>query len=570
MKSKTYVFSLVAVLSLLLVNVVNARGEDSREPIDPFWQGATVYFMMTDRFKNGNPANDRVLNRGQNGAVMRNFMGGDIQGITDKINDGYFSDLGVDVLWMTPLNEQIHGYWQDDWGDSYPFHGYWPKDWTSVDPNFGTEEQMREMIDAAHSKGIRVLADIILNHTGPKTELDKAWPDAWIRTRPLCDWKKHNFENTVRCALSPSLTDIRTESELPVTLPPFLLEKWEKEGRLMTELEELDSFFKRTRLPKAPKNYLIKWVTDWVRDYGIDGFRVDTAKHIEPAIWSVVKKEASSALSEWRLNHPDKMIDKKPFLMMGEVFEFGLDGFRYTPKGTSLYDYGDVQVDFYDYGFDSLINMSFASHASKPMPELFQLYADELRSDAFIGKGVLNYLVSHDDPEPYDRERKRPYEAALKLMLAPGAAQIYYGDELARPLFAKGAIGDAHWRVPMNWSDLHGSNTQALLRHWQKLGQFRQAHRSIAIGHHRELQAEPYIFARQLKDKNGLLTDSVLVALGLNLGEKQISVYGVYEDGSVLKDGYSGHTAVVENGKIAIKTDYSLLLLSEVDVVDKS
>jgi len=173
MKSKTYAFSLVAVLSLLLINVVNARGEDSREPIDPFWQGATVYFMMTDRFKNGNPANDRVLNRGQNGAVMRNFMGGDIQGITDKINDGYFSDLGVDVLWMTPLNEQIHGYWQDDWGDSYPFHGYWPKDWTSVDPNFGTEEQMREMIDAAHSKGIRVLADIILNHTGPKTELDK-------------------------------------------------------------------------------------------------------------------------------------------------------------------------------------------------------------------------------------------------------------------------------------------------------------------------------------------------------------------------------------------------------------
>lgn len=96
--------------------------------IDPFWNNATVYFMMTDRFNNGDSSNDNSLGRKPDGAVLRSFMGGDIKGITQKIESGYFTELGVDVIWMTPLNEQVHGIWEEDWGNSYPFHGYWPKD----------------------------------------------------------------------------------------------------------------------------------------------------------------------------------------------------------------------------------------------------------------------------------------------------------------------------------------------------------------------------------------------------------------------------------------------------------
>lgn len=548
------------LLTLSCSHISYGTGSQGRTAVDPFWQDAIIYFMMTDRFENANPDNDVTLGRAKNGAVMRNFMGGDIQGITQKIKEGYFSDLGVDVIWMTPLNEQIHGYWQDDWGDSYPFHGYWPKDWTAVDPNFGTESEMKEMIDAAHNKGLRVLADVIINHTGPKTESDPAWPDDWIRTEPLCDWKTHNFKNTVSCALSPSLTDIKTESDSNVELPRFLLDKWKSEGRLEQELGELERFFKRTKLPKAPKNYVVKWITDWVRDYGIDGFRVDTAKHVEPEIWSVVKREADLALSEWKAANPEKAIDDKRFFMMGEVFEFGLDGFRYTPKGTSLYNYGDQKVDFYAHGFDTLINMGFASHASKSMPELFQLYADELKSDAFVGKGVLNYVVSHDDPEPYDRDRKDAFNTALKLMLAPGAVQIYYGDELARPLYAEGAIGDAHWRIPMNWQDIDQPNTRALLIHWQKLGKFRQAHKAVGLGVHLELQRAPYVFTREVigEGKNS----RILVALDLDVGLKELPVFDVFENGDILKDHYSGKVLTVKGGAVSIDTEDSILLLS--------
>ena len=527
---------------------------------DPFWSNATVYFMLTDRFHNGETTNDLTLERGTNGAVLRNFMGGDIAGVTQKIREGYFNNLGVDVIWMTPVYEQIHGYWEDDWGDSYPFHGYWPLDWTAVDPNFGTEAQMQEMIDAAHDKGIRVLADVILNHTGPATKKDPAWPSDWIRTRPLCNWSIHNFENTVECALAPSLTDIKTESDVPVALPKFLLAKWKREGRLDQELAELDEFFSRTKLPRAPKNYIIKWITDWVRDHGIDGFRVDTAKHVEPELWRIVKQEGVTALEQWRDKNPTKALGNKPFFMLGEVYEFGLDGFKYTPKGTRKYDYGDRQVDFFDHGFDALINMGFASHARRPIQDLYALYSRELNSDMFAGKTVLNYLVSHDDPEPYDKDRKDPYEAAIKLLLAPGAAQIYYGDELARPLFAEGAIGDAHWRVPMNWVDLENQETKNLLLHWQKLGQFRKAYPAVGAGKHTQLQAEPFIFSRKLKQRG--FTSEVLVALGLPNGEKSIPLFDRFADGTKVKDHYSGNVMTVTNGAITLDTPFGITLLA--------
>ncbi len=199
----------------------NSSEEPKKQKIDPFWNNAIVYFMMTDRFANGDKKNDQVFDRKQDAAVLRNFMGGDIKGITNKINDGYFNALGVDVLWMTPLNEQVHGYWDEDWGRSYPFHGYWIKDWTNVDPNFGTESEMKNMIATAHANGIRVLADVVINHTGPKTKIDVAWPNDWVRTDPVCQW--HSYEHNVKCAVAPSIPDVLTESEEDTDLPEFLL-----------------------------------------------------------------------------------------------------------------------------------------------------------------------------------------------------------------------------------------------------------------------------------------------------------------------------------------------------------
>jgi alpha-amylase len=321
--------------------------------------------------------------------------------------------------------------------------------------------------------------------------------------------------------VASSIPDILTESEDNVELPKFILEKWKSEGRLEQELSELDDFFDRTKLNRAPKNYIVKWLTDWVREYGIDGFRVDTAKHVEAEIWQVLKTEASLAFKQWKAKNPALVIDDKDFFMVGEVMHFGVDGFKNTPKGTRNYDYGDEQVDFFDYGFDSLINMGFATHAAGSMEEIFSSYSTELNDGALTGVGVINYVVSHDDPEPYDKARKNPYETALKLMLAPGAVQIYYGDELARNLTIAGAMGDATWRSFMNWEDIAQQKTQNLLRHWQKLGTFRHDNLAVGAGIHKQHSEKPYVFSRS-HTVNGK-AEQVLVALEEKKGVKNVT-----------------------------------------------
>lgn len=517
---------------------------------DPFWNNATIYFMLPDRFHNGNPANDLSYGRKNDAAHLRGFDGGDLRGVIQKLEEGYFTDLGVDAIWMSPVIENVHGF---DEGDkrTYAFHGYWPKDWTTVDANFGTEEELAELIQVARSKGVRVLMDVIINHTGPVTSVDPQWPSDWVRTNPQCDWS--SFAQNVQCALTDNLPDILTESETPVELPPQLVEKWQREGRLDQEVAELDAFFERTGYPRAPKYYIVKWLTDWVREYGVDGFRVDTVKHVEPEIWALLKKEASLALEEWKANNPQQKLDDREFFMVGEVYHYGVNDF--ASSDGRLYDFGDRKVDFFNYGFDSLINMGFAAHAEQDMESIFSEYSSILHGGELDGVSVLNYIGSHDDHNSFDRERKQVKSAALKLMLAPGAAQIYYGDEIARPMIDEQAYGDASMRVPMDWNSIEQDKTSEILSHWQKLGQFRHSHLAVGAGVHQQLSEAPYIFTRTLD------SDRVMVALEMPQGEKSLSVEGVFAEGALVKDYYSGAEARVENGTLTFDTEFDTLLL---------
>ncbi|WP_236250468.1 alpha-amylase family glycosyl hydrolase [Microbulbifer sp. ALW1] len=526
---------------------------------DQFWNNATIYFMLPDRFHNGNPDNDLAYGRKNDAAYMRGFLGGDLRGVIQKLEEGYFTDLGVDAIWMSPIIENVHGF---DEGDkrTYAFHGYWPKDWTNVDENFGTEDELAELIQVARSKGVRILLDVIINHTGPVTSEDPLWPSDWVRTNPQCDWS--SFAQNVQCALTDNLPDILTESEKPVELPPQLTEKWQREGRLTQEVAELDAFFERTGYPRAPKYYIVKWLTDWVREYGVDGFRVDTVKHVEPEIWAVLKKEASIALEEWKANNPQEKLDDRGFFMVGEVFHYGVKDF--ASSDGRLYDFGDRKVDFFDYGFDSLINMGFAAHASQDMESIFSEYSSILHGGELEGVSVLNYLGSHDDHHSFDRERKQVKSAALKLMLAPGAAQIYYGDEIARPMIDEQAYGDASMRVPMDWSSIEQAKTSEILSHWQKLGQFRQSHVAVGAGVHKQLSEAPYIFSRTLDE------DRVLVALDMSVGEKSVNTGEVFAEGTLVKDYYSGAEARVENGSLTFDTEFDTLLLGAIESTELS
>jgi alpha-amylase len=547
-------------LSALAVSLALAAGAASAAPAaKPFiWENATVYFLLTDRFNNGDPHNDHAYGRADDAARLRGFMGGDLAGVTAKINDGYFNDLGVDAIWITPPTEQIHGATDEGSGKTYGFHGYWARDFTAIDANLGTEQDMRRLVDAAHAKGLRVLLDVVLNHTGPVTAQDPVWPAGWVRTGPNCTYK--DVKATRDCTLVENLPDIRTDSTANVALPPALVAKWKREGRYQREVKELDDFFRRTGYPRAPRYYLIKWQADWVRKYGFDGFRADTVKHVEPEAWKQLKKEASLAFDEWKRANPGKRLGDQPFYMTAEGYGYSIaNGRKFDVAGGEL-------VDFYNNGFDSMINFSMKSDAQQGYEKLFSDYSQALNGP-LKGKSVLNYVSSHDDGSPFDGLRQRPFETANKLLLAPGAAQVYYGDETARLLKVDGAEGDANLRSFMNWDELAANAQRTGYRvadvhdYWARLGRFRHAHVAVGAGVHQMIQANPYTFKRTY-DKDGVL-DRVVVALGLARDHAApILVAGVFTDGQAVHDWYTGEKAVVANGKVQFSVAAPVALIA--------
>lgn len=171
---KVLIYSFL-VLSALIPAIAGAENEFS-------WGNSTVYFVITDRFCNGDRTNDinygRIVDYGSDRLNAATFHGGDFKGLLKKAKEGYFRNLGVDVVWMTDIYEQIHG-WMSGSGavndfPHYGYHGYYPLDYTQIDKNFGTIDEFRELADTLHNQGIRIMLGANLNNPGYPTLLDAA------------------------------------------------------------------------------------------------------------------------------------------------------------------------------------------------------------------------------------------------------------------------------------------------------------------------------------------------------------------------------------------------------------
>lgn len=487
---------------------------DAPAPFD--WHNATVYFVLTDRFENGDPSNDQSYGRHKDGMEeIGTFHGGDLRGLTRKLD--YLQQLGVNALWISAPFEQIHGWVGGGTKGDFPhyaYHGYYTQDWTTLDANMGSEADLRALIDGAHQRGIRILFDVVMNHTGyatladmqeyqfgalylsgdelkktlgnrwtdwkptvgqswhsfndyinfsDKTAWEKWWGKAWIRT-DIGDYDNPGFDDlTMSLAFLP---DLKTESTIPSGLPVFYQHKAD------TRAKAIEGY--------TPRDYLIHWLSQWVRDYGVDGFRVDTAKHVELPAWQQLKTQASAALMEWKKANPDKALDDKPFWMTGEAWGHGV-----------------MQSDYYRHGFDAMINFDYQEQAAKAadclsgMDLTWQQMAEKLQ-----GFNVLSYLSSHDTR----LFREGGDKAAELLLLAPGAVQIFYGDESLRPFGPTGSDPLQGTRSDMNWQDISGKLADNVA-HWQRLGQFRARHPAIGAGQQTTLSLKQgYGFVRQHGD----------------------------------------------------------------------
>ena len=540
----------IIAIGLLLSVPESFAQQSSKHPF--IWDAANVYFLLTDRFANGDKSNDTNFNRTKPAARMRGFQGGDLRGIIQKIDEGYFDQLGVNAIWFTPVLEQIHAGVDEGTGLSYGFHGYWTRDWTALDPNFGTEADLEELVQKAHSRGIRIIMDAVINHTGPVTDEDPVWPSNWVRTSPQCDYK--NYKGNVTCTLVKNLPDVKTESEVEVELPTHLIAKWKAEGRYEKEVKSLDDFFVRTGYPRTPRFYIIKWLADYVEKYGIDAYRADTVKHVEESVWGQFKSQCNYAFEQWKAKNPKQILNDDEFFLIAEVYNYGIS------NGKS-FDFGDKKVNYFDFGFNSMINFEFKYDAEKEYEFLFNKYSDALNNELEY-KSVLNYLSSHDDGNPFDAQRRKAFEAATKLLLSPGMSQIYYGDESGRILNDDLAEGDAKLRTPMNWKDIETNpETKKLLEHYQKLGQFRRNHPSIGAGIHKQIRQYPYVFSRGYDE--GDISDRVIIALNAAKGFKDIPVASLFKSGTKLRDVYSGKIVEVRRDRVQFESDFEIVLLEQ-------
>ena len=485
------------------------------------WDNATVYFVILDRFMNGDPSNDTSYGRGPDGEdEIGTWHGGDLAGLTQKLD--HIAALGANAIWITAPYEQIHGYvgggGQGEF-KHYGYHGYWALDFTTVDANYGDRAALTAFVDAAHAKGIRVVMDVVMNHPGYPNAQDMAelgvdivdpdwatwepgagqdyfyfdvlfdrhgagwldwWGRDWIRMTDVGPQGANAYPSCGSTDLNECvgyLPDFQTASRAEVQPPPMFANK--PDTRV-------------TALAGATvKDYLVTWLSDWVREFGIDGFRCDTAKHVEREAWADLKAASQAALDEWRAANPSKALGDDDFWMTGEVF-----GYSVSRDGKNDY--------FTTADMDSLINFEFKGRApaltgsTDEMEALYADYAARINGDPDFN--VLSYISSHDTTLYFSKvagaDPQRQRDVGTALMLVPGGVQIFYGDETARPYGKTGSDAMQGTRSDMNWDSID----QPTLAHWQTLGQFRRRHPAIAAGAHQALEGDAYAFARTLGD----------------------------------------------------------------------
>lgn len=543
---------------LMAAAALTAYASGSERPFS--WDGATVYFVITDRFANGDPTNDvnygRITDYGSERLNAATFHGGDFKGMLEKAREGYFRDLGVDVVWMTDVYEQIHG-WMSGSGPvndfpHYGYHGYYPLDYTQIDKNYGTVEEFRELVDTLHAQGIRVMLGANLNDPGYPTLLDAVqygFADTGLTeaeaARHIREWSFDKFfegraawdgwygrgwvrmpdegwdESDPLQATLFGMPDFKDESDEPVAIPEFLHRKWKSEGRRNDAWVNPSALALRTDRKWSPMQYVIAWIASWVEEFGIDGFRCDIVENVHLNRWKELNEACNAALGRWREKHK------------GEPGAEWTDSFYMTGDfdGASI----DFMPEYADAGFSSMVNFYFPKHGDLDgIVYTWQAYADSLA--AHDGWQPFSYL---NNSYHRDADMSNMTDCATTLLLAPGIAQIFYGDESGREL------SDARLNVDSNQafrSDMNWNNTDtALLEHFRRLGQIRRDNPVIATGRQRTLDTHTCV---RYND-----TDTVLIRLCPDDG-RPIIVDGIFADGTTVTELYSGQKAVVTDGSV--------------------
>lgn len=464
---------------------VTARTKKNAKDFD--WDESVIYFMVTDRFFDGNESNNTASGAqtyGKDNAGL--YHGGDFAGITQKLD--YLEDLGINTIWITPIVENIPGVKVTDTGkEDVPYnaayHGYWASDFTKLNPTLGTEEEFQTLIDQAHSRGIRIMVDIVVNHAGYDTD----------------------FGNMIR-----SGDDIVSGSD-------------QKDS-----LSNLPDF--KTEDP-AVSAQLVKWQTQWVKDFGIDYFRVDTVKHVENDTWAELK----NALTE---------VDSD-FKMIGEYAGGG-----YASNGNTLgtgemdsdldFDFNDQAANFVKGNISSIENFLASRNSALNNTYMTGQFLGSHDEDGFKQKLL-------DGGMKEDAATAASMVAASLQITAKGQPVIYYGEEI-------GLTGLNNYpyqtnRYDFDWSMVNNDNKT--YQHYKKMLSIRNAYTDVfARGDRKTIVASDEkgydIVSRSYQGTK------LYVGLNIKGAAQTVEVPVSESNGTILKDLYSGTSYTVNNGKVEV------------------
>ncbi|GHH34263.1 pullulanase-type alpha-1,6-glucosidase [Streptomyces candidus] len=397
------------------------------------------YFVLPDRFANGDPKNDRGgltgtrLDHGFDPVDKGFYQGGDLKGLTQKLD--YIKGLGTTAIWMAPIfrNKPVQGAGKDA---SAGYHGYWITDFTQVDPHFGTNADLETLIDKAHAKGMKVFFDVITNHTADIVDhAEKKYGYRPKGSHPYLDTKGRPFDD--RAGRIPKVdadsfpytpTPRAGERKTPGWLNDPLMYHNRGDSTFAGESAEYGDFSGLddlwTERPEVVKG-MEKIYEKWVRDFDIDGFRIDTVKHVDMDFWT----QWATALDAYA-----KKRGRDKFFMFGEVYDS-------SPAANAPY----VTRGRLDATLDFPLQDALRAYASQGAgaEKLAKVYAADYRYTtdkanayeqvAFTGNhdmGRIGAFLKQDNPQADDAELVRRARLANELMfLGRGNPVVYYGDE---------------------------------------------------------------------------------------------------------------------------------------------
>jgi alpha-amylase len=449
------------------------------------WRDAVLYFVVLDRFADGDAGSNADVDVTKKG----HFHGGDAKGLKARLDE--IASLGVNALWITPIVRNTPGFVTGAGFPDWAYHGYWADDFLSLDPRFGSEHDFRALVAAAHARGIRVLLDVVYNHAGYESKYTKdPKTKGWFRTNEKGDCGTDDITSCVA-----GLPDFKTED------------------------------------PEVAK-YLLDAQIAWAKRLGVDGFRLDTVKHVAHDFWTEHRKRTRDEVG-------------KGFFLLGEVWG------------------GDPQVldpwferDEMDAGFDfAFQGNALAFVEGRGRAVAFDRY---LKSREKVRPGYLlsHFLSSHDVPGGLFQlgGNVELFRLATVLqMTTAGIPTIYYGEEVARP---GGDWPDNRSDMPWGGKDvLPGKGlprNEALRADYVKLVAIRKAQPALRRGTHEGLvtTGDGYVFLRRDPESKSA------VAVAVNRGSAPVTVTFLAPaewHGSAPKDLFGGLTFAFTEGFVSIQ-----------------